>query len=100
MFHSLRVASVVDETSDAKSIVLDVPSRLSGVFAYRAGQFLTLDVDCGGEHLRRCYSLSSAPGWDPNPKVTIKRVPGGRVSNWLNDRLRVGDLLQIKAPEG
>ncbi len=100
MFHSLRVASVVAETADAKSIVFHVPPALAGDFAYRAGQFLTVEVGCGGERLRRCYSLASAPGWDRDPKVTVKRVPGGRVSNWLHDRLRVGDVLEVKAPEG
>src|SRR5271165_1805580 len=100
MFHSLSVAAIVDETADAKSIVFDVPSALSGAFDYRAGQFLTVEVDCAGERLRRCYSLASAPGWDRDPKVTVKRVPGGRVSKWLHDRLRVGDVLRVKGPEG
>ena len=53
MFHSLRVTAIVEETSDAKSIVFDVPSALAGAFAYRAGQFLTVEVDCGGERLRQ-----------------------------------------------
>lgn len=100
MFHSLRVAAIVDETSDAKSVVFDVPPDLSGTFAYRAGQFLTLEFDCEGERLRRCYSLASAPARDRQPKVTIKRVPGGKASNWLFDHLSVGDTLSVKAPEG
>jgi 3-ketosteroid 9alpha-monooxygenase subunit B len=100
MFHSLRVAAIVDETADAKSIVFDVPVALAGEFAYRAGQFLTLEVECDGERLRRCYSLASAPGCDREHKVTVKRVRDGRVSGWLHDRLSVGDRLAVKAPEG
>jgi len=50
--------------------------------------------------LRRCYSLSSAPETDPWPKVTVKRVDDGRVSNWFNDRLSVGDRIQVQPPEG
>lgn len=50
--------------------------------------------------LRRCYSLSSAPESDPWPKVTVKRVDDGRVSNWFNDELRVGDSILVQPPEG
>ena len=33
----------------------------------------------------RCYSMSSTPALDPDLTVTVKRVPGGLVSNWFND---------------
>jgi 3-ketosteroid 9alpha-monooxygenase subunit B len=100
MFHALRIAQIVHETLDAKSIVLEVPPALASEFAYRAGQFLTIQVECGSERLQRCYSLASAPGCDREHKVTVKRVRGGRVSNWLHDRLRVGDRLPVMRPEG
>jgi 3-ketosteroid 9alpha-monooxygenase subunit B len=99
-FHQLVVARVVDETSDARSIVLAVPPALRSVFAYQAGQFVTLEVEHGGAKLRRCYSLASSPASDGEHKVTVKRVMGGRVSNWLNDRLREGDVLSVLPPEG
>ena len=44
MFHRLRVASIVQETADAKSILLDVPASLAAEFAYRAGQFVTVEM--------------------------------------------------------
>jgi 3-ketosteroid 9alpha-monooxygenase subunit B len=100
MFHPLRVARIVEETADAKSIVLDVPTALKADFAYRAGQFVTLEVELGGERLRRCYSLASSPDCDGEHKVTVKRTRGGKVSNWLNDTLRAGDLLSVLKPEG
>ncbi|HEY3820662.1 MAG TPA: ferredoxin--NADP reductase [Polyangiaceae bacterium] len=100
MFHRVRVARIVEETADAKSIVLDVPPALAADFAYRAGQFLTVELELGGERLRRCYSLASSPDCDPEHKVTVKRTSGGRVSNWLNDSLCAGDILSVLAPEG
>ena len=99
-FHRLAVARVVDETSDARSIVFAVPPALGPLFAYQAGQFLTLEVECEGVTLRRCYSLASSPVAGDEHKVTVKRVNGGRVSNWLNDRLRAGDTLSVLPPEG
>jgi 3-ketosteroid 9alpha-monooxygenase subunit B len=100
MFHSLRIARVVDETPDARSFVLEVPPALEKTFAYRAGQFLTFRVPCQGDALLRCYSLASAPETDRELKVTVKRVEAGRASNWLNDRLHAGDPIEVLPPSG
>ena len=99
-YHALRVAQVVDETPDARSLVLDVPGPLRAQFAYRAGQFLTFRVPVDGRRLVRCYSLASAPAADGGWKVTVKRVAGGRVSNWMNDAVRPGDVLEVMRPAG
>jgi 3-ketosteroid 9alpha-monooxygenase subunit B len=100
MFHDLPVARIVEETREAKSIVLDVPPSLAAEFAYRPGQFVTVEVECDGERLRRCYSLASCPDVEHEHKFTVKRTRDGRVSNWLNDRLRPGDKLRVMRPEG
>src|SRR6516162_1629603 len=100
MFHTLRVADVVEETHDAKSIIFDVGRHLACVLAHAAGQFLTIEVGWQGEELRRSFSLASSPDCDDAPKVTVKRVREGRVSNWINDRVRPGDVLSVMPPEG
>jgi 3-ketosteroid 9alpha-monooxygenase subunit B len=100
MFHAVRVARIVEETTEAKSIVLEIPPSLAATFAYRAGQFVTLEVELGGERLRRCYSLASSPDGESEHKVTVKRTRDGRVSHWLNDSLRAGDSLSALPPEG
>jgi ferredoxin-NADP reductase len=99
-YHQLQVRRVVQETTDAVSIVLDVPASLSAVYAYRAGQFVTLRVEIGGELFFRSYSMSSAPATDPDLQVTVKRVPGGVVSNWLNDAVRAGAVIDVSTPTG
>lgn len=98
-FTPLRIARVVRETSDAVSLVLDVPAECSHRYRYEAGQFLTLRVRIDGRDLRRCYSMSSAP-IDGELRITVKRDPGGVVSNWLNDSARAGDELHAAPPEG
>src|SRR4051794_20775163 len=98
-FAPLRIKRVVRETADAVSLVLDVPERCSSKFRYQAGQFLTLRVNVGGQELRRCYSMSSAPVED-DLQITIKRDPGGVVSNWLNDTAAEGGEIQAAPPEG
>jgi ferredoxin-NADP reductase len=99
-YHSLRVKDVVPETSDAMSIVFDVPRPLAGTFTYEAGQFVTLRVVIEDQVLLRSYSMSSAPSIDPDLQVTVKRVAGGVVSNWLLDHVGAGDVLEVGAPVG
>ncbi|VEG56924.1 ferredoxin [Mycolicibacterium aurum] len=98
-FAPLRIKRVVRETSDAVSLVLDVPEYCSHRFRYKAGQFLTVQVSVDGCDLRRCYSMSSAPVED-ELRITVKRDPGGVVSNWINDTAAAGGELQVAPPEG
>lgn len=99
-YYSLRVAEVIDETADARSLVLEIPAELTERFAYESGQFLSFRVEVAGHRLVRCYSLASAPGIDSAHKVTIKRVVDGRASNWMNDAVSVGDSLEVMPPSG
>jgi ferredoxin-NADP reductase len=99
-FHPLRVRRVVRETADAASFVLDVPDELRDAYAYEPGQFLTFRAVVGGERLLRCYSMCSAPAAGDDLTVTVKRVPGGAVSNWFNDALCEGDTVEATVPAG
>jgi 3-ketosteroid 9alpha-monooxygenase subunit B len=99
-YYPLSVKRVIRETVDSCSLVLEIPVALRERFAYKAGQFLTFRIPVGGQPLLRCYSMSSSPDTDPDMKVTIKRIVKGRVSNWINDQVREGDILQATAPAG
>ncbi|WP_166365303.1 ferredoxin--NADP reductase [Pseudomonas akapageensis] len=98
--YRLQVCAVIDETADARSLVFDVPESLRERFRYKPGQFLSFRVPCAGKLLTRCYSMASSPVCDARPKVTIKRVDGGRVSNWMNQQVQVGDWLEVLPPAG
>ncbi|GAB3687359.1 2Fe-2S iron-sulfur cluster-binding protein [Saccharopolyspora tripterygii] len=97
-FHRLRVAEVVEETADARSVVFDVDvTRLP----YRPGQFLTLRIPsdrCGS--VARAYSLSSSPVTDGRLAVTVKRTADGYASNWICDNVAVGTELDVLEPAG
>ncbi len=67
---------------------------------YRAGQYVTFRVRLDGETHLRSYSMSSSPDVDREFKVTVKRVPGGIVSNWLIDNLAAGDAVEATRPVG
>ena len=100
-YHQLRIAKIVQETPDARSFVLEVPADIADKFSYRAGQFLTFQVPHESGAFNRCYSLSSAPETDgKHLKVTVKRVAGGKGSNWFNDKLQEGGSLHVLPPAG
>lgn len=98
-FHSLRVAEIVAETCDANSIRFEVPAELRELFAFRAGQHLTLRACIDGEDVRRNYSLCTAPA-QGDWMVTVKKIGGGRFSNWIANELKPGDRLEVMVPHG
>jgi len=99
-YHPLAVAEVIDETADTRSFVLEIPPALAARFAYVAGQFCTFRATIAGESVVRCYSMSSSPDTGDRFTVTVKRVPGGKMSNWMNDTLAAGDTVDAMAPAG
>jgi 3-ketosteroid 9alpha-monooxygenase subunit B len=99
-YYPLSVKRVIRETADSCSLLFEISADLRERFAYKAGQFLTFRIPVTGQPLLRCYSMSSSPDTDPDMKVTVKRIVGGCVSNWINDQVREGDVLRATAPVG
>lgn len=99
--YRLRVVDVIEETGDARSIVLEVPDDARAEFDYKPGQFLTVAVpsDRTGT-VARCYSLASTPYETDLLKFTVKRTVEGYGSNWINDNLRAGSHLTVLPPSG
>jgi ferredoxin-NADP reductase len=90
------VADVVQETSRARTLVLDVP----GWPGHRAGQHVDVRVTAeDGYQAQRSYSIASAPE-DTRLALTIERLDDGEVSPYLTDVLRVGDHLELRGPIG
>jgi len=89
-----RVLRVVQETHDVKTFVL----RANHLWRrHRPGQFVPVEVEINGARTRRCYSISSAPGGRIFA-ITVKRT--GRVSTYLHDHVRPGDVLHLGQPAG
>ena len=94
----VRCVDVIDETADVKTFRLALPAGAR--FSYLAGQFLTLEVEIDHERVARSYTIASSPSRAHLVEITLKRVPGGRVSNWLHDYFKVGDEMAITGPAG
>lgn len=69
-------------------------------FRHLPGQYLTLTVDIDGQLVSRCYTISSPATRPYALSISVKREPGGLVSNWLHDHLRVGDRVRATGPLG
>jgi ring-1,2-phenylacetyl-CoA epoxidase subunit PaaE len=93
----LKVKEIIRETADAITIVFNKPGTN---VSYKSGQFLTFIIEVAGEKLRRSYSLSSSPYSDEHWAVSVKKVKGGKVSSYLVDQLKVGDIIETMAPAG
>lgn len=88
----------IDETADVATFEFKhLDDRL---FEYKAGQFITFEVDVAGKLEYRAYSISSSPAKAESITITIKRAPNGKVSNYLLDHLKPGIALPAMAPTG
>jgi ferredoxin-NADP reductase len=92
----LRVARIKEESHNIRSIYLE-PADGAGLPVFQAGQHLPLRFNIAGEVHIRTYSLSSAPS-DDFFRISVKRE--GLVSSHLHEQVRVGDLLEARAPQG
>ena len=87
-----------DTVRDCASFTLAAPSAQR--FEYRPGQFISLGVEIDGRTHWRAYSIDSSPSRNDALSITVKRVAGGKVSNWLLDHWRAGMPLPALAPAG
>ncbi|MDG4897453.1 hybrid-cluster NAD(P)-dependent oxidoreductase [Mesorhizobium sp. WSM4976] len=89
---------LIDETHDVKTFVFSAAS--GEMFSFHAGQYVVLNLTIDGAAVARSYSVSSPPTRPLDLHITVKRTPGGLVSNWLHDNLRRGDEIMIEGPLG
>lgn len=96
-FLPLKVREVVKETSDTVTIFFEQPEPY---LDYKPGQFLTIVMEFEGKEQRRSYSLCTSPFVDPFPGISVKRVPEGLFSNFLNEKVFPGKTLNVVKPMG
>lgn len=96
--YTLTIQKIRKETEDAITICFKQPGLRK--IKYQAGQYITLILRINGRKYARPYSFSSAPSVDAALEVTVKRVPNGIVSNYINNELKVGDVVEVLKPMG
>jgi nitric oxide dioxygenase len=100
-----RVVRRIEEAADVISLVLE-PADGGPPPAIAPGQYVSVFVDLpDGDRQPRQYTVSST-AVRTRLQITVLRVrglngaPDGRVSSYLHDHVKVGDVLEVSAPAG
>jgi ferredoxin-NADP reductase len=96
----LTLSDVVDEAYEVKTFRFTLPGGGPIPFEHLPGQFVTLHVAPRGIPTKRSYTIASSPTWRDRIEITVKREGQGLVSRWLHDELKIGDEVEIEAPNG
>ena len=92
-----RIVSVEPETADAATLVIRPGKDWAG---HVPGQYVRIGVDVDGVRQWRAYSLTHGPRADGHISITVKAVPGGKVSNHLVRRAKAGTLVHLEQATG
>ncbi|YCH24219.1 NO-inducible flavohemoprotein [Pseudomonas sp. D1-3] len=96
-----RDFKVVAKTPESEEIISFLLAPVDGgaVLLQQPGQYIGLRMVIDGQEQRRNYSLS-ARGNGRQYRISVKRETDGKVSNYLHDRIQVGDTLELFPPAG
>ena len=91
-----KIVSIHLETKETKTLVLRLNKK---GFKFQAGQYVPVTIEINGKRITRYYSISSAP-FETDIRITVKRQKDGLVSNFLNENLSLGDIVELGTPQG
>ncbi|RAU49599.1 MULTISPECIES: NO-inducible flavohemoprotein [unclassified Pseudomonas] len=92
------VVAKIRESEEITSFYF-APADGQPILDFTAGQYIGLQLTVDGQEVRRNYSLS-ARARNNQYRISVKREPGGRASNYLHDRVHIADSVQLFAPSG
>ena len=98
-FHKLTIKEIQKETENAVTLSFTVPEDLKEIFAFKAGQYITLKTEIDGKEIRRDYSICSSPK-SGEFTVAVKEVKNGVFSKFANNTLKAGDDSEVALPNG
>ncbi len=102
LFHPAKIEFTVtdirNETASAKTIRLTPKGGY--VPPFLPGQYINVQVDIGGIHTSRPYSISSSCVERGYYEITVRKAPDGFVSDYLQNELKIGDTIFTSGPQG
>ncbi len=98
-FHRLKIRDIRRETPECVSVSFEVPPSLIPEYEFLSGQHLTLKTKIDETEIRRSYSICASPN-QGELRVAVKQVLGGAFSTLANEKLAVGDELDVMTPMG
>ncbi len=96
-----RAFTVVGKSVESEEITSFVLAPADGgkLMDFLPGQYITVLLAVDGVEMRRQYSLSAESN-GVNYRISVKREPGGKVSNQLHDTVQLGDGVMLFPPAG
>ncbi len=73
--------------------------KLDRPLHFQAGQYVNLEIPAV-DGQSRAFSLANAPYQADTLELNVRIVPGGQVTTWLHEELKIGDQLKIAGPYG
>ncbi|MDO4239637.1 1,2-phenylacetyl-CoA epoxidase subunit PaaE [Micrococcus sp.] len=98
-FNTLEVSELRRLTDDSVEVTFAVPEELADDYDYLPGQYVALRKEIDGQELRRSYSICAVPQRG-EIRVAVKKDLGGVFSTWANERLEVGEKIDVMNPQG
>ena len=93
-----KLVAKVEESAEVTSFYFR-PVDEQAILEFTPGQYIGLKLNIDGEEVRRNYSLSATAQLG-RYRISVKRVDSGVVSNYLHERMQVGDTLELFPPAG
>ena len=93
-----KLVAKVEESAEVTSFYFR-PVDEQPILEFTPGQYIGLKLNIDGEEVRRNYSLSATAQLG-RYRISVKRVEGGVASNYLHERMQVGDTLELFPPAG
>lgn len=91
-----EVVAITPVTHDLRHLVLQIPPEVD--LKYFPGQYLDLTVP--GTRESRSFSMATPPDRSGRLEFVIKVYPDGMFSAYLDQRMRVGDRIDVEGPYG
>jgi ferredoxin-NADP reductase len=96
-WQAARVLSIRDEAPHARTFRLALPAARP----HLAGNYYVVRLTApDGYTASRSYSVASAPDPSGEIELTVERLDGGEVSEFLHDVVVAGDELEVRGPVG
>lgn len=87
-----RIVGRQAESADSTTLLLQPNRHWAG---FRPGQHLNIGAEIDGIRVVRSYSPSDAPRADGRIAITVKAIPGGKLSRHLSRDAKIGDVLEL-----
>lgn len=98
-FKEFRVTRLIDESNNVKSVYF---SPLEGKIALpKRGQYVCIRWTLPGDDVEKSreYSLSEFPKTNEY-RISVRKLPDGKISNYVHNDLKIGDVLKVSPPAG